>query len=201
MITSYQTIARASEGLYKEKGSKFLGYAFPVEDEEEIKRILNELRKKHHDARHHCYAFRLGADGKHYRANDDQEPSGTAGKPIHGQLLSFELTNVLLVVVRYFGGTKLGASGLIHAYKTAAQDALEQAEIVTREVEVQCTLTFPYERYNEVMRILRESKARMLSQELDNMSTMQIALPLQYLEMAQSKWKNIPDLTPEIEHP
>lgn len=201
MITSYQTIARASEGLYKEKGSKFLGYAFPVEDEEEIKRILNELRKKHHDARHHCYAFRLGADGKHYRANDDQEPSGTAGKPIHGQLLSFELTNVLLVVVRYFGGTKLGASGLIHAYKTAAQDALEQAEIVTREVEVQCTLTFPYERYNEVMRILRESKARILSQELDNMSTMQIALPLQYLEMAQSKWKNIPDLTPEIEHP
>lgn len=201
MITSYQTIARASEGLYKEKGSKFLGYAFPVEDEEEIKRILNELRKKHHDARHHCYAFRLGADGKHYRANDDQEPSGTAGKPIHGQLLSFELTNVLLVVVRYFGGTKLGASGLIHAYKTAAQDALEQAEIVTREVEVQCTLTFPYERYNEVMRILRESKARMLSQELDNMSTMQIALPLQYLEMAQSKWKNIPDLSPEIEHP
>lgn len=201
MITSYQTIARASEGLYKEKGSKFLGYAFPVEDEEEIKRILNELRKKHHDARHHCYAFRLGADGKHYRANDDQEPSGTAGKPIHGQLLSFELTNVLLVVVRYFGGTKLGASGLIHAYKTAAQDALEQAEIVTREVEVQCTLTFPYERYNEVMRILRESKARILSQELDNMSTMQIALPLQYLEMAQSKWKNIPDLSPEIEHP
>jgi uncharacterized YigZ family protein len=200
MVTSYKTIACAAEGFYKEKGSKFLGFAFPVSDEEEIKNILNDLRKKHHDARHHCYAFRLGADGKHYRANDDQEPSGTAGKPIHGQLLSFEVTKVLLVVVRYFGGTKLGASGLIQAYKTAAQDALEHAEIISRDVEVACTLSFPYERYNEVMRSLRESKARILSQQLDNISTMEIALPLQHLEMAKSKWKYIPDLSPEIQN-
>jgi uncharacterized YigZ family protein len=132
MTDSYKTIKKESQGYFKDKGSKFLAFAFPVKSEEEIKEILTRLRKEHHSARHHCYAWRLGSEEITFRANDDGEPSSTAGKPILGQLLSFEVTNILIIVVRYFGGTLLGVSGLINAYKNAAADSLNNAEIIEK---------------------------------------------------------------------
>ena len=135
MEDTYKTIEKPSEGLFKDKGSKFISFAFPVDNEEEIKEIVQSIKKEHHSARHHCYAWRLGADQLLFRANDDGEPSSTAGKPILGQIQSFDLTNILIVVVRYFGGTLLGVSGLINAYRNAALDAINQAEIVEKLVE------------------------------------------------------------------
>jgi uncharacterized YigZ family protein len=129
MDTTYFTITEPSQGSYKEKGSKFIAYAMAVQSEEEVKQIVKDFKKKYYDARHHCYAYRLGERGERYREYDDREPSGTAGRPIHGQLRSRNLTNVLVVVVRYFGGTKLGTSGLLQAYKSAASDALDKAVI------------------------------------------------------------------------
>jgi uncharacterized YigZ family protein len=153
---TYQTIAAPAEGLYKEKGSKFLAFAFPVHDENEVKALLESKRKEYFDARHHCYAYILGADKAAYRINDDGEPSGTAGKPIHGQLMSLDLTDTLVVVIRYFGGIKLGVSGLINAYRTAARDALEHAHIVQKTIDVLYRVSFQYEQMNDVMRILKQ---------------------------------------------
>ena len=130
----YLTIVKSSEGLYKEKGSKFIALAFPVKTEEELKAIQLRLRKEYHDARHHCYAYRIGTSNMVYRTNDDGEPSGTAGKPIYGQIQSFQLTNILVVVIRYFGGTKLGVPGLIRAYKTATQDVFQNADIKLKTI-------------------------------------------------------------------
>lgn len=152
----YLSIATASEGLYKEKGSKFIALAFPVEEEEQIRQLLEETKKKYHDARHHCYAWRLGADGEPYRYNDDGEPGGTAGKPIHGQLLSKELSDILLIVIRYFGGTKLGTSGLINAYKQSSRDALDNASVIEKTITARFELHFEYPKMNDVMRFLRE---------------------------------------------
>lgn len=152
----YKTIIKKSEGLFKSRGSKFLSYAFPVKTEDEIKEILNQVKKEHHSARHHCYAWRLGTEEITFRANDDGEPSSTAGKPILGQLLSFELTNTLVVVVRYFGGTLLGTSGLINAYRTAAAEAIKNAKIETRIIEEKFTLKFTYKEMNEVMQIIKQ---------------------------------------------
>jgi uncharacterized YigZ family protein len=152
----YKTITKGSEGQFKDKGSKFFAFAFPVNTEEEIKSILHQLKKEHHSARHHCYAWRLGTDEITFRANDDGEPSSTAGKPILGQLQSFDLTNILVIVVRYFGGTLLGTSGLINAYRTATADALRNAEIVTKIIEYQFTLKFTYNEMNEVMQIIKQ---------------------------------------------
>jgi uncharacterized YigZ family protein len=156
MDDSYKTIESPAEGAYREKGSRFLAFGFPVQNEEEIRDILAGLRKKYHDARHHCYAYRLGLTGETYRINDDGEPSGTAGKPIHGQLLSNNLTHVLVVVVRYFGGTLLGTGGLITAYRSATADMLSHANFVVRLVEVRVKLSFPYDMLNAVMKILKE---------------------------------------------
>lgn len=167
-VHTYLTLEKPAEGLYKEKGSKFIALAFPVSDEQEIKKMLQEVRKKYHDARHHCYAYRLNPEGDHQRANDDQEPSGTAGKPILNQILSANLTNVLVVVVRYFGGTKLGVSGLINAYKTAARDMLEQASVIEQKVMLNYRITFPFGLINEVMRILKEENAKIIAQESDD---------------------------------
>lgn len=153
---TYFTIASPSEGLYKEKGSKFLAFAYHVETEVEVKEHVERIKKEYFDARHHCYAYILGARKDAFRINDDGEPSGTAGKPIHGQLLSKDLTNVLVVVVRYFGGIKLGVSGLINAYKTAARDALDQAKIVEKTIDLGYHLHFEYPLMNDVMRILKE---------------------------------------------
>jgi len=153
---TYKTIAAPSEGLYKEKGSKFLAFAYPVHNLEEIKEHLDQLRKDYFDARHHCYAYILGPRKDAYRANDDGEPSGTGGRPIHGQLLSADLTDTLIVVVRYFGGILLGASGLANAYKTAARDAIDHAQIVEKTIDVRYRLLFEYAAMNDVMRILKE---------------------------------------------
>lgn len=153
---TYHTIAAPAEGLYKEKGSKFLAFAFPVRSTDEVKQHLEALRKEYFDARHHCYAYILGPTKDVYRVNDDGEPSGTGGRPIHGQLLSADLTDTLIVVVRYFGGVLLGASGLANAYKTAARDAIEHAEIVEKTIDVRYRLQFEYVLMNDVMRIVKE---------------------------------------------
>lgn len=155
MSDTYKTIATRAEGLYKEKGSRFIAFAIPVETEEEIKTHLLQLRKEYHDARHHCYAYRLGADGGVYRTNDDGEPSGTAGRPIYGRLLSADLTNILVVVVRYFGGIKLGVSGLTNAYKLATEDALANAVVETRIVKARYEVHFSYAQMNAVMQLMK----------------------------------------------
>ena len=156
MSDSYLTIAQPCEGLFKDKGSKFLAYAYPVETEDEIKEHIQNLKKEHYSARHHCYAWRLGADKTQFRANDDGEPSSTAGKPILGQIQRLDLTNILIVVVRYFGGTLLGVSGLINAYRTAAADVLNQAEIVEQLVEVPFWVEFDYLNMNSVMKVFKD---------------------------------------------
>ena len=164
---SYKTILKPStEILYKEKGSKFFGYAYPVASEDSVKEILEQLKKKHHGARHWCYAWQLGKQYDHYRVNDDGEPSNSAGMPIYGQIQSFDLTNVLVVVMRYFGGTKLGVGGLIQAYKTAAKMALENARIVTRTLDDSFVIKCGYDELNTVMRIIKSEDLRIVNQEL-----------------------------------
>lgn len=163
----YKTIKSPSTGIYKEKGSKFLAYAYPIDNEELVKEIVENLKKEYYDARHHCYAWQIGTDGLNFRANDDGEPSGTAGKPIHGQILSNELTNILIVVVRYFGGIKLGTSGLITAYRAAALDAIQNAEIIEKTVDDYYNICFNYEAMNDVMRIIKEEQPDILNQNFD----------------------------------
>jgi len=155
IIDQYYTIAAPTEGLYKEKGSKFISYAYPVKNEEEVEARLLEVRDLHHKARHHCYAYEIGIDGNRYRANDDGEPSGTAGKPILGQLHSHEVTDLIVVVVRYFGGTKLGASGLITAYKEAAKEALHIAEKKEVIIGNPYQLSFGYDQMGHVMNCIK----------------------------------------------
>jgi len=150
------TISAPTEGFFKDKGSRFLAFAFPVNSENEIDEFRSDLRKKYFDARHHVYAFRLGADAKNFRASDDGEPANSSGQPVLGILRSHNLTNVLMVVVRYFGGTKLGVPGLIHAYRTAAEDAVSKAEIVVETVKIPMILKFDYTKLNDVMRILKD---------------------------------------------
>lgn len=165
---TYKTITKPSkEVLYKEKGSKFFGYAFPVFSEDEVKEHLEDLKKMHHTARHWCYAWQLGKSYEHYRANDDGEPSNSAGMPIYGQLQSFDVTNVLVVVVRYFGGTKLGVGGLIQAYKTTAQMALEVSRIVKKTIDETFVLKFEYPEMNTVMRIIKEENISILDQKME----------------------------------
>lgn len=153
---TYKTLESTAEGLFKDKGSKFIAFAYPISTEDEAKKLVQAIKKEHFSARHHCYAYRLGANGESYRSNDDGEPSGTAGKPILGQLLSHELTNTLVVVVRYFGGTLLGTSGLINAYKNATSDAIQKASIVTKIVELTFRLEFEYPIQNSVMKIIKD---------------------------------------------
>lgn len=154
---TYKTIEAPSGGIYKEKGSKFLAFAEPALNEAEAKDILEKYRRQFHDARHHCFAWAIGPARESQRMNDNREPSGTAGKPIFGQILSFDLTNVIIVVIRYFGGTKLGVSGLINAYKTAAREALKSAVITTKTVNEQYEVLFDYPDTNEVMRAIKEN--------------------------------------------
>ncbi len=162
---SYKTIAKPSEGSYSEKRSKFLAYAFPVQDEQEVKQRLAEIQKKHWDARHHCYAYILGPHKDAYRVNDNGEPSGTAGRPIHGQLLCKDLTNTLVIVVRYFGGIKLGVSGLQNAYKVAAREALDAATIVERTIQETYRVTFEYVKMNDVMQILKDPEVQVIDRQ------------------------------------
>ncbi len=164
---SYRTVKEPASGEYKEKGSKFLGFVYPVSSESDVKERLEELRKEFYDARHHCYAYILGNDGELFRANDDGEPGHSAGDPILGQLRSENLTNVLAVVVRYFGGTKLGVSGLIHAYKTAAAEAIKAAPLVRRQITRSLELKYPYDSTNEVMRLIDEFDLTVLDQQFE----------------------------------
>lgn len=173
---SYKTIARPAETTYRQLSSKFLVYAYPVESEAEIKEHLDVLRKRWFDATHHCYAWRLGAHGEQFRANDDGEPSSTAGKPILGQLLSQDVTNCLVVVVRYFGGTKLGVPGLIAAYKESTAQVLAECEIVERTVDIVVKVSFSYIAMNDVMRIVKEMQPRVVEQQFDNLCTMVLSI-------------------------
>ena len=174
---TYTTIAKATEEiLFKEKSSKFFGYAFPIQSEEEVKPIIEQLRKLHPHAVHYCYAYQIGTEKISYRANDDGEPSNTAGAPIYGQIQSFGVTNVLLVVVRIFGGIKLGVGGLISAYKTTAQLVLEEAEIIEKTIDISFLLSFDYKNMNKVMRVIKEKKLDIVTQTMELIEDSGIAL-------------------------
>ena len=188
---TFQTIAQPSEGLYKEKGSRFISFAFPVNNEEEIKLILAEIRKEHFSARHCCYAWSLGMDHERYRFNDDGEPSGTAGRPIFGQIQSGKLTNLLVVVVRYFGGTLLGVSGLIQAYKQAAGDALSNAVVFTKTVEHLLEIAFEYPAMNSLMQLIKEDQLEIVSSRLDLKCLIRLKVRAARLESVESRIKNI----------
>jgi len=168
LIDTYKTIAFPSEEtLFKEKNSKFFGYAYPISLEDEVKPIIELLRKTHHSARHWCYAYQIGTEKIYFRANDDGEPNNSAGMPIYGQIQSFELTNILIVVVRYFGGVKLGVGGLISAYKTSAQMALEVSEIIEKTIDIHYILTFDYKNMNKVMRVIKEKNISIVDQKME----------------------------------
>ena len=183
MIDEYRTLKTGGEGYYTDKRSKFLAFAHHVSTVEEIKDILARYRKKYFDARHVCYAYMLGSERTEFRANDDGEPSSTAGKPILGQINSNELTDILIVVVRYYGGVNLGTSGLIVAYREAAADAIAHSEIETRQVEEIITYNFPYPMMNDVMRIVKDMQPRIVSQTYDN--TCEIRLSIRKSEAEQ----------------
>lgn len=195
---SYLTIAEPAEAIYKERSSKFLAYAYPVESEEEVKLHLDRLRKEFFDATHHCYAYRLGAEGELFRANDDGEPSGTAGKPILGQLLSAQLTNCLVVVVRYFGGTKLGVSGLIQAYKESTAEVIAASQIVEKTVDCLFEVQFPYIAMNGVQRVVKEVAPRIDRQEFDNLCTMTLRIRKSEAPILESKLRKVEGVSVEI---
>lgn len=176
LIDQYKTIKQPSEGLYKEKGSKFISLAYPVSSEKDIKPILDNLRNLYHDARHHCYAYLIGYENEIYRINDDGEPSSSAGKPILGQIRSHFLTNILVVVIRYFGGTLLGVGGLINAYKNAAADAIKNAKIITVKLADFYRISFNYPVMNDVMRILKEENTVQVNQKFDLSCMVEIKL-------------------------
>jgi len=194
MADSFKTISQRSEGIYKEKGSKFLSFAIPVKTTEEVKEQVAAFRREFYDARHVCYAYTLGADRENFRSNDDGEPSGTAGRPILGQINSFEITDVMIVVVRYFGGILLGTGGLITAYKAAAADAIQNAEIVERAVEVQFTFRFEYVYMNEVMRWIKETGANIVRQDFDSNCSMQVSVSKSMAHFLEEKLKKITSL-------
>ena len=173
---TYKTLSKPSEEiLFKEKNSKFFGYAFPVTNEEEVKECLEILKSKHSQARHFCYAYQIGTENISYRANDDGEPNNSAGMPIYGQIQSFDVTNVLVVVVRLFGGVKLGVGGLISAYKTGAQMALEVSEIIEKTIDVHFIISFEYKNMNKVMRIIKEKNLEIISQKMELSCEIEIA--------------------------
>ncbi|MBP8066517.1 MAG: YigZ family protein [Flavobacterium sp.] len=189
---SYKTLASPSEEvLYKEKNSKFFGYAFPVTTEDNIKEILDDLRKQHFSARHWCYAFQLGTDKIQYRANDDGEPNNSAGMPIYGQIQSFEVTNVLVVVVRYFGGVKLGVGGLISAYRTTAQMALEVSDIIEKTIDIHYLIRFDYKNMNKVMRVIKEKNLDIVAQKMEMSCEIEIATRKKNAEMVFDTFSNL----------
>ena len=174
---TYKTILKPSEEvLFKDKNSKFFGYAYPVLNENDVKIHIETLKKQHHAARHWCYAYQIGTETIKYRANDDGEPSNSAGMPIYGQIQSFYVTNILIVVVRYFGGVKLGVGGLINAYKTAAQMALEASKIVEKTINIDYLITFEYKNMNKVMRIIKEKNLNIVNQKLELNCQIQISV-------------------------
>ncbi len=191
----YLTLAGESEGLYKEKGSRFIGIALPVETAEEVKTNLDRIKKAYHDARHHCYAYRLGAEPYESRFNDDGEPSGTAGKPIYGQIQSFVLTNVLIVVVRYFGGVKLGTGGLLQAYKAASREAIANGSILTKTWMKRIELHFNYLRMNDIMHLIKEEGGMITSQEFALECSIKLEIRMGRWEMFVKKLSNLDEVT------
>lgn len=195
---SYLTIEADAEAIFKEKSSKFLCYAFHVESEEEIASHLERLRKQYYDATHHCYAWRLGPFGEKFRANDDGEPSSTAGKPILGQMLSHEITDCLIVVVRYFGGTKLGVPGLISAYKESAAAVIEAAKVVERTVDTHIKIDFSYIVMNDVMRIIKEEQPTIDEQIFDNLCQMRLSIRKSRADVVEGRLRKVEGAIVEI---
>lgn len=199
MTDTYKTIAFPSEEiLFKEKNSKFFGYAFPVTTEIEIKNHLDILKKQHFGAVHFCYAFQIGTDKIQFRANDDGEPSNTAGAPIYGQIQSFGLTNILIVVVRFFGGVKLGVGGLISAYRTSAQMALENSEIVERTIDIHYIVSFDYKNMNKVMRVIKEKNLEIISQTMNESCKIEIATRKKNAEQIVDIFNNLYEIEIKI---
>lgn len=192
---TYKTIKAPSKGLFREKGSRFISFATPLHSIEEVKPILDGYKKEYHDARHHCYAYLIGQDKSIWRANDDGEPSGTAGKPILGQINSNDLTNILIVVIRYFGGTLLGVSGLINAYRSAAAEAIRNSEIIECQVKDFYMIKFPYSGMNEVMKILKEENISQADQIFEINCSLNISFRLTKKEVILKRLSSIENLT------
>jgi uncharacterized YigZ family protein len=197
-VFQYKTIEKPTTAEFKDRGSKFLAYAYPISTTDDVKGKLQLFKKEHPKAVHHCYAYRLGTDGLQYRANDDGEPSGSAGKPILGQIDSAGVTNVLVVVVRYFGGSLLGVPGLINAYKTATQDALAQAVLIEKWIEQQVEIQFDYPVMGEVMYLLRQSEATIYKQDLQLFCIVQAGIPKKYADEYIGKLSEIRGVTIEL---
>ncbi|CAA7386499.1 IMPACT family protein [Chryseobacterium fistulae] len=193
---AYKTLEKPIENtLIKEKGSKFIGFAYPINNEEDIKNILDGIRSEHPKATHHCYAFRMGINGENYRANDDGEPSGSAGLPIYNQLLAHEITNVLIIVVRYYGGTKLGVSGLVKAYKEAAKITLEEANIIVKELETKIEIGFNFNQQNTIFTLLSKVDAKVLNFDTKENCTLTASLKMIQKENISEKLSEMQYIT------
>ena len=197
---TYLTIEKPAEGIFRDRGSKFLAYAYPVNSDADIKEIIGQLKAEHPKANHHCWAFRCGTDRSVFRLNDDGEPSGTAGRPILNVLLSRNLTNIAVVVVRYFGGTLLGVPGLVNAYKKATEEVLSTVIIIEKTVYDVYTITFDYLQMNEVMRIIKEDNLTILEQKFDNSCTVKISIRKMMVNQALSKLEKLPGLKSGYNH-
>lgn len=192
MQDTYKCITSTdSESIFKDKGSKFIGYAFYVENEDNVKTILSEIKKKHHAARHHCYAYKIGIEDIKTRFNDDGEPSHSAGEPILGQITAKDLSNILIVVVRYFGGVKLGVGGLIRAYKTAAKDILDKCKIETKTIDKKISVIFEYKDINIIMRFIKDNKLNIIEKKIENSCKIIIAVRKNDADIIFSKLNNI----------
>jgi uncharacterized YigZ family protein len=191
---TYLTIDQNSEAIFKDKGSKFLAFAYPITNEQQVKEILQRLKKEHHTANHHCYAYRLGEDKLNVRANDDGEPSNTAGKPILGQIQSNDLTDICIVVVRYFGGTLLGVSGLINAYKQAAAEAIKAANVIEKHILFSYHIQFNFKQLNEVMKLLKQLDVKITHQAFDNACEINFKVRKANAELCEEKLKKIEGL-------
>lgn len=193
---TYKTVAQSYEGeIFKDRGSKFIGYVFPITNEYEVKNHIDDLKSKHHKARHWCYAWKIGIENARFRANDDGEPNNSSGQPIYGQLLSFNVTNVLVVVVRYFGGTKLGVGGLINAYRTGAKLVLENATIIEKTIDIHFKITFEYEHMDKVMRIIKEKKIVIVNQKMEMNCVFEVSVRKKYAEITKMAFENLRCLT------
>lgn len=199
MLHEYKTIEKPVENtLLKEKGSKFIGFAFPVNNEAELKNALDKIRTEHPKATHHCYAFRMGLNGENYRANDDGEPSGSAGLPIYNQLLANEITNVLVISVRYYGGTKLGVSGLVKAYKESAKITLEEAQIITKELETEIEIQFQFNQQNLIFTLLSKFDAKVLNFDSQQTAVISARIKLKHKDAITESLNNIQNVVCKI---
>lgn len=191
---TYRTINAPITGIFKDKGSKFIAYGFPFEDEQDLKDLLTEVKNEHPKARHHCYAYRLGMDRTVYRVNDDGEPAGSAGRLILNTLLSNDLTNILMIVVRYFGGTLLGIPGLINAYKTATQDAIDQSEIIEKHERDIYEISFEYAQMNDIMRLVKDDNLEIIKQDFEISCLMQIAIRKSIVNRLADQFASLPNI-------